>query len=133
MRVLALASYPVEAAARRFRVALVGGPLRRGGIKVELGALMDAAPVGAIYTRVGGRGVAAPGASEMRVLALSSYPVEAAATRFRVAQFVAPLRELGIEVELRPFMDARLFGAFYRRDGAARTAGALAVAAVRRL
>jgi glycosyltransferase involved in cell wall biosynthesis len=69
----------------------------------------------------------------MKVLALASYPVEAAATRFRVAQFVAPLAELGIEVELRPFMDARLFGAFYRREGAARTAVALALAAVRRL
>jgi glycosyltransferase involved in cell wall biosynthesis len=69
----------------------------------------------------------------MKVLALASYPVEAAATRFRVAQFVAPLAELGIEVELRPFMDARLFGAFYRREGKARTAAGLALAAARRL
>ncbi|HJQ32249.1 MAG TPA: glycosyltransferase family 4 protein [Pyrinomonadaceae bacterium] len=69
----------------------------------------------------------------MKVLALASYPLEAAATRFRVAQFVAPLAELGIEVELRPFMDARLFGAFYRREGKARTAAGLALAAARRL
>ena len=69
----------------------------------------------------------------MRVLALASYPVEAAATRFRVAQFVAPLAELGIEVELAPFMDARLFGAFYGRGGAAAKAAGLALAAARRL
>ncbi|MDT5269288.1 MAG: hypothetical protein QOH49_1474 [Acidobacteriota bacterium] len=69
----------------------------------------------------------------MKVLALASYPVEAAATRFRVAQFVAPLAERGIEVELVPFMDAQLFGAFYRREGKALTAGALALAAARRL
>lgn len=69
----------------------------------------------------------------MRVLALASYPVEAAATRFRVAQFVAPLAERGIQVELSPFMDAPLFEAFYRRGGAARKASGLALSAVRRL
>lgn len=68
----------------------------------------------------------------MKVLALASYPVEAAATRFRVAQFVAPLAERGIEVELAPFMDARLFGAFYKREGKARVAAGLALAAARR-
>ena len=50
----------------------------------------------------------------MKVLALASYPVEAAATRFRVAQFVRPLAERGIELRLRPFLDAEQFAALYR-------------------
>jgi glycosyltransferase involved in cell wall biosynthesis len=68
----------------------------------------------------------------MRVLALASYPVEAAATRYRVAQFVGPLAERGIEVEVRPFMDARLFGSFYRRGGARRAALGLVGPTLRR-
>jgi glycosyltransferase involved in cell wall biosynthesis len=69
----------------------------------------------------------------MRVLALASYPVEAAATRFRVAQFVRPLAERGIDVRLSTFLDARLFGSFYRRDDLARTALGLGMASARRL
>lgn len=45
----------------------------------------------------------------MRVLALCSYPQVAAATRFRVEQFVGPLRERGIEIDLRPFLTDRQF------------------------
>ena len=67
----------------------------------------------------------------MRVLALASYPVEAAATRYRVAQFVGPLAERGIEVEVRPFMDARLFRSFYR-GGAGRAALGLVRPTLRR-
>ncbi|REJ75481.1 MAG: glycosyltransferase [Acidobacteria bacterium] len=54
--------------------------------------------------------------SPIKVLAVSSYPNEAAATRFRIAQFIEPLREYGIEVELRPFLDSDGFKSFYR-DG----------------
>lgn len=53
----------------------------------------------------------------MRVLGLSSYPVESAATRFRMAQFVDPLREYGIELTIRPFLDTRQFKSLYSAGG----------------
>jgi glycosyltransferase involved in cell wall biosynthesis len=68
----------------------------------------------------------------MRVLGLASYPVEAAATRYRLAQYVAPLRERGIELEVRPFLPSRLFASLYRRDRLPRTAAGLARAALAR-
>jgi len=49
----------------------------------------------------------------MKVLALCSYPVEAAATRFRLAQFVGPLSEFGIELDVRPFLSGRQFQNLY--------------------
>jgi glycosyltransferase involved in cell wall biosynthesis len=51
----------------------------------------------------------------MKVMAVASYPVEAAATRFRVQQFIAPLAQRGIEVSLFSFFDAQAFAQFYRR------------------
>ncbi len=50
----------------------------------------------------------------MKVLALASYPTEAAATRYRLAQFVAPLAERDIELTIHPFIDAKLFGRLYK-------------------
>ncbi|HUF05625.1 MAG TPA: glycosyltransferase family 4 protein [Aridibacter sp.] len=52
----------------------------------------------------------------LKVLALCSYPREAAATRFRIDQFVGPLAEHGIDVEISPFLDSEGFKSFYR-DG----------------
>ncbi len=49
----------------------------------------------------------------LSVLALSSYPGEAAATRFRVGQFVGLLGERGIQVELSSFLDAEGFRRLY--------------------
>ena len=69
----------------------------------------------------------------LRVLGLASYPVEAAATRYRLQQFVGPLRERGIELEVRPFLDSRLFANFYRREHLPRTAAGLVRASLRRL
>jgi glycosyltransferase involved in cell wall biosynthesis len=69
----------------------------------------------------------------MKVLALYTYPIEAAATRYRVAQFIVPLRERGIEVTARPLLDARTFGSLYKRDELPRTVLALAGATLRRL
>lgn len=69
----------------------------------------------------------------MRVLALASYPVEAAATRYRLQQFVAPLRERDIELTVRPFMDSRLFASFYRRSELPRTMLGLFRSSLRRL
>jgi glycosyltransferase involved in cell wall biosynthesis len=55
----------------------------------------------------------------MRVLAVCSYPVEAAATRFRLAQYVDPLREHGIELTIKPFLDSRQFADLYGNRGVA--------------
>src|SRR2546422_1441258 len=58
----------------------------------------------------------------MKVLALASYPVEAAATRYRLEQFVGPLAERGITLTILPFVDSKLFARLYRRDAIPRTA-----------
>jgi len=58
----------------------------------------------------------------MKVLALASYPREAAATRYRLEQFVAPLAERGICLTIRPFIDSDLFKQLYRRKSWPRTA-----------
>ena len=47
----------------------------------------------------------------MRVLALASYPVEGASSRFRIVQFIEPLAARGIDVTFSPFLDASLFAA----------------------
>jgi glycosyltransferase involved in cell wall biosynthesis len=51
----------------------------------------------------------------MEVLALASYPVQAAATRYRLQQFVDVLAERGITLTIRPFLDAQLFASLYVR------------------
>jgi glycosyltransferase involved in cell wall biosynthesis len=69
----------------------------------------------------------------MRVLALSSHPVEAASTRYRLVQFVAPLAERGITLDVRPFLDSRLFASLYRRDELPRTSLGLLRSGIQRL
>jgi len=49
----------------------------------------------------------------IRVLALASYPVEAASSRHRIVQFIEPLARRGIDVTFSPFLDAKLFAALY--------------------
>lgn len=49
----------------------------------------------------------------LQVLALATYPVEAAASRYRVVQFIQPLREQGISVTFSPFLDSRIFERLY--------------------
>lgn len=68
----------------------------------------------------------------MHVLALASYPLEAAATRYRVEQFVGPLAERGITLKVRPFLDSRLFASLYRREELPRNALGLMGAAMKR-
>lgn len=58
----------------------------------------------------------------MKVLALASYPVQAAATRYRLEQFVNPLAARGITLTIRPFLDSILFERVYRREAMPRTA-----------
>jgi glycosyltransferase involved in cell wall biosynthesis len=69
----------------------------------------------------------------MNVLALSSHPVEAAATRYRLVQYVVPLAMRGITLEIRPFLDSKLFASFYRPGQLPRTSLGLIRAATRRL
>jgi glycosyltransferase involved in cell wall biosynthesis len=69
----------------------------------------------------------------MKVLALASYPVEAAATRFRLQQFVEPLAERDIALTIHSFLDSQSFDNLYRQGSFSRTGAALLKAAVWRL
>ena len=68
----------------------------------------------------------------LKVLALAPYPAEAASTRFRVAQLVPLLEEMGIACDLKPFIDAALFKRLYRKDRMARNALGITWAAMKR-
>ncbi|HAF14712.1 MAG TPA: hypothetical protein DCK93_01800 [Blastocatellia bacterium] len=69
----------------------------------------------------------------MNVLGLSSYPVEAAATRYRLEQFVGPLADRGITLTVRPFLDSKAFEMLYQRHALPYTAVALMKSGLRRL
>jgi glycosyltransferase involved in cell wall biosynthesis len=69
----------------------------------------------------------------MNVLGLSSYPVEAAATRYRLQQFVGPLADRGITLTVRPFLDSKAFRMLYQRHALPYTALALMKSGLRRL
>ena len=49
----------------------------------------------------------------IRVLAVCAFPVEAAATRFRLKQFVEPLRKRNIDLTIRPFLTSEQFKTLY--------------------
>jgi glycosyltransferase involved in cell wall biosynthesis len=49
----------------------------------------------------------------IRVLALASYPVQAASSRFRVVQLMKPLAERGISVTFSPFLTPKQFAHLY--------------------
>jgi len=69
----------------------------------------------------------------MKVLALASYPKEAACTRYRVEQFVQPLAERGITMTVRPFMDSDLFDSLYKHRSWPLTAAGLMKSGLLRL
>ena len=69
----------------------------------------------------------------MNVLALASYPVEAAATRFRLQQFVGPLADRDIVLTIHPFLNSRLFEHLYRQGAFPQTAVGLLKSAFLRL
>src|SRR5947209_8803616 len=69
----------------------------------------------------------------LRVIALASYPDEAACTRLRVSQFVRALGEQNIQLTLLPFFGRRVYRWLYDRSRAPLTAVALVVAILRRL
>ncbi|MBK9164639.1 MAG: glycosyltransferase family 4 protein [Acidobacteria bacterium] len=68
----------------------------------------------------------------MRVFAVANFPKEAAATRFRVEQFIRPLRERGIELELSPFLSAEQFAEMYKPGGSLRKSAGIARSLFRR-
>jgi glycosyltransferase involved in cell wall biosynthesis len=55
----------------------------------------------------------------MKVLMLSPFPYEAAATRVRCAQYIPYLQAQGVQTVLRSFMSPHLFAIVYRRGYAA--------------
>ena len=69
----------------------------------------------------------------VRVLALASYPIESASSRYRVAQFIEPLARRGIDMTLSPFLDAALFADLYSPGRLLRRAPRLLLATLRRL
>lgn len=68
----------------------------------------------------------------MKVLALASYPVDAASTRYRVSQFVEPLAKQGIDLRIYPFLNAQLNASIYERSQWPRTVFGLTRATLHR-
>lgn len=50
----------------------------------------------------------------MKVLGVCTHPVEAAATRYRLYQFIEPLAKKGIELDVLPFLDSETFKRIYK-------------------
>lgn len=50
----------------------------------------------------------------MEVLALCSFPIEAASTRYRLVQYVKPLAEKGINLTIFPFLDSTKFSVYFQ-------------------
>jgi glycosyltransferase involved in cell wall biosynthesis len=69
----------------------------------------------------------------VRVLALPALPEYAAATRYRILQYVPLLAELGIRTDVRPFLSNRTFAGLYDRARAVRTSLGVLAGAGRRL
>lgn len=69
----------------------------------------------------------------MKVLGLASYPVEAAATRYRLYQYVEPLRAHGIELTVSSFMNGAQMSNLYQRGRALYTAAGLLRSVTKRL
>lgn len=69
----------------------------------------------------------------MKVLAFSSYPTEAASTRYRLEQFVAPLAARGISMTIRPYLNSRSFERLYQRKALSATTLSLVRSTLRRL
>lgn len=69
----------------------------------------------------------------MKVLAVATYPISAACTRLRIAQYIDPLRNRDIDVRLLPFLDERGFADLYDRGRWFLTGLRLAAGLVRRV
>jgi glycosyltransferase involved in cell wall biosynthesis len=71
--------------------------------------------------------------ADVRVLALPALPEYAAATRYRILQYVPLLAELGIRTDVHPFLTNRTFAGLYDRAQAVRTAFGMLAGSARRL
>ncbi len=69
----------------------------------------------------------------MKLLCLTTFPVEAAATRYRCVQFFSYLADHGFECRLRPFLSRELFGKFYSKGRVVAKAAQLGLATLSRL
>jgi glycosyltransferase involved in cell wall biosynthesis len=69
----------------------------------------------------------------LRVLAVATYPLKAACTRLRIAQFIPPLAERGVRVSLSSFLSDAAFARLYDRRRWLANALSIAAALVRRL
>ena len=69
----------------------------------------------------------------LRVLALASYPIESASSRYRITQFIAPLAARGIDVTFSPFLDSALFADLYEPRRLVQRLPRLILATLRRL
>jgi len=69
----------------------------------------------------------------VRVLAMPALPRFAAATRYRILQYIPLLGEEGIDVDVRPFLTDRAFACLYDRRRAIRTSLGLVAGSGRRL
>lgn len=67
------------------------------------------------------------------MVALAASPIEGAATRWRLAQMVGPLRDRGIALTVRPFLSSRTFATLYRRAALPRTVAGVLAGSVSRL
>lgn len=70
---------------------------------------------------------------DVRILGLATYPHSAAATRYRVLQYVPHLARHGIELDVRPFLSEKTFAGLYDRSRVVRTAGGIVAGLFRRL
>ena len=61
----------------------------------------------------------------MKILGLCTYPLEAAATRYRLLQYVEPLAEKGIELEVSPFLSKEQFATLYKSGSTAQKVASL--------
>ena len=68
----------------------------------------------------------------MKVLGLCAAPEISASTRYRMAQYVEPLRRRGIDLEVRPFLSSEQYARFYENTGTAARLGVVAGPLVRR-
>ena len=70
----------------------------------------------------------------LRVLALSPYPIEGPSARYRVYAFREPLRALGIDLDIRPFMPPSMYADWMRHKRLTpRTLATLGGASLRRV
>ena len=69
----------------------------------------------------------------MKLLCLTTFPVEAAATRYRCVQFFNYLSDHGFECRLRSLLSPGLFGKFYTKGRVVTKAAQLALATLSRL